>query len=254
MKLHYFELILFRVYSDLKAEADRGYIGFLWWFVEPILYMAAFYIVFGVVMQRGQEGFVYFLLTGLVVWKWFAQSTTLAASSLVTHKNLINQIKLPLQVFPLISVGTVTVKFFLVLLLLITFLLISGGGKFSFNLIYLPFIIFTQLIFTFSIALFVAGIVPFLPDLKLLIDNGLLLMFFLSGIFFYITSFPENLLILVYMNPMAVLISSYRDVLLYAQSPSIDLLMYIILFSSALIVICYSMIKKLSSSYPKVVL
>ena len=54
----FIELVFFKAYADLRAEADRYYISFLWWIVEPLLYMSAFYIIFEVVFHRGGPGFV----------------------------------------------------------------------------------------------------------------------------------------------------------------------------------------------------
>jgi lipopolysaccharide transport system permease protein len=254
MKSHFFQLILYRIYADLKAEADRGYLGFLWWIVEPILFMAAFYVVFGIVMQRGEEGFVYFLLTGLIIWKWFGQSVSMASNSLLAHKNLINQVKLPVVIFPSISVGTTTVKFSIVFILLLIFLVISGGGKPSLYWLLLPIIICIQFIFILSICFISAAIVPVFPDLRLIIDNGLLLLFFLSGVFFDIESLPEDITALVYINPMAMLIDAYRSVLLHAEPPRFDLLFAVVIASIILLVGGFQILRKLNPVYPRIVL
>ena len=62
-------LIIQKAIADLISEARRGYIGILWWIIEPIIYMLVFYIIFVVVFDRGGEDRVAFLLTGLVIWK-----------------------------------------------------------------------------------------------------------------------------------------------------------------------------------------
>ncbi|RME59397.1 ABC transporter permease, partial [Candidatus Parcubacteria bacterium] len=67
--LHYFSLILQKARSDLISEARRGYMGMLWWVLEPLLYLGAFYVLSTIVLHRGGEGAVSFLLVGLVVWK-----------------------------------------------------------------------------------------------------------------------------------------------------------------------------------------
>ena len=66
------ELILYKSYTDIKAEAARSYLGLLWWIIEPVLYLCAFYILFVLVMHRGDKDFVPTFLCGAVVWKWFA--------------------------------------------------------------------------------------------------------------------------------------------------------------------------------------
>ena len=69
---HYISIIFEKAKADLIAEVRRGYLGILWWFIEPLLYLSVFYVVFVFVFDRGGEDGVAFLLTGLVVWKWFS--------------------------------------------------------------------------------------------------------------------------------------------------------------------------------------
>ena len=66
------ELVWYKAYADLRAEAARAYLGVLWWVLEPLLYICVFYVVFGILLDRGGQGFVSFMLCGLVVWRWFS--------------------------------------------------------------------------------------------------------------------------------------------------------------------------------------
>jgi lipopolysaccharide transport system permease protein len=66
VRRHYLDLVRYRAYVDLKSESARSYLGMLWWILDPLMYLAIYYLVFGVVLQRGGEGFVGFLLCGLV--------------------------------------------------------------------------------------------------------------------------------------------------------------------------------------------
>ena len=56
--MKYLDIIFYKTWADLRAEASRAYIGFLWWFIEPILYMGTFYVLFGLGLRMGGEGFV----------------------------------------------------------------------------------------------------------------------------------------------------------------------------------------------------
>jgi lipopolysaccharide transport system permease protein len=96
--------------------------------------------------------------------------------------------------------------------------------------------------------------VPVFPDLRLIIDNGLLLLFFLSGVFFDIESLPEDITALVYINPMAMLIDAYRSVLLHAEPPRFDLLFAVVIASIILLVGGFQILRKLNPVYPRIVL
>ena len=52
------DIINYKTYAELKAEAQRYYLGVLWWLIEPVFYMLVFYFVFAVLFRRGTENFV----------------------------------------------------------------------------------------------------------------------------------------------------------------------------------------------------
>ena len=93
--MNYLELITVKAWADLKSEASRAYIGFLWWFIEPVLYMGSFYLLFGLGLKMGGDNFMYFLLCGLLPWKWFSSSLSNGSLSIIANAGLINQTYLP---------------------------------------------------------------------------------------------------------------------------------------------------------------
>ncbi|MEZ5600916.1 MAG: hypothetical protein R3F36_07955 [Candidatus Competibacteraceae bacterium] len=66
LSAHYRDLILYKTQADLRAEAAKTYIGFLWWVLDPLMFMMIFYVVFGLLLKRATPDFVPFLLIGLV--------------------------------------------------------------------------------------------------------------------------------------------------------------------------------------------
>lgn len=108
----------------------------LWWVIDPILSMAVFYLVFSVMLQSGTEGFVAFLLSGLVIWNWYRQSISNAGGAILTGQGLMGQVHVPKLVFPATTLLTDLTKFALVFVLLLVFLWLSGYpvGMASFRL------------------------------------------------------------------------------------------------------------------------
>jgi len=248
----YLDLIRYKVYAELSAEAARTFLGILWWLIEPVLYMSVFYLIFGVMFQRGGEGFVYFLLVGLVVWKWFDSSIRSGMVSLSTNAAVIQQVYQPKSIFPLIVVLINTSKFLFVMLLLLLFLLISGKPASITWLALLP-LIGIQFVLIAGIASVCATIIPFVPDLKWVVDNGLTMLFFLSGVFFDISALPEHFQGWLRLNPMAVLIDGYRNALLLGQMPDWRQLFWVLLFSCILIVAALRVFNRYDRIYPKLV-
>jgi lipopolysaccharide transport system permease protein len=215
---HYFDLALYKAYADLRAETARSYLGFFWWIIEPLLYLVVFYFAFGILLKIGRPGYVEFLLVGLVTWRWFDNTIRRGENAVLGSVGLMQQVYLPKYVFPFVAVLSNTVRFSVVLLLLLLYLMLLGPGLMT-SWIALPVTLFVQLLWICAATLLVAAVVPFMPDMRIIIDNGLTLLLFLSGIFFDLSQMPETWIAALKINPMLVLIDSHRAVLLEGHWP-----------------------------------
>jgi lipopolysaccharide transport system permease protein len=244
------DLVLYKTYADLRAEAAKTYINYLWWIVDPILSMLVFYVVFGVLLGRGGDGFVAFLLTGLVFWSWYNQTLSHAGNTILSAGGLMNQVHVPKLVFPVVTILTDFTKFCVVLAVLLLFLWLSGYAV-SAAYLALPFVIAIQLMLCTALSLLLAGIVPYLPDLKLVVNNLIHLQFFLSGIFFAPSEIPEQYHTWFYANPMATLIESYRDILLNGTWPNAVRLTVIAVVCCVVLAAAIALIKRFDTHYPR---
>ena len=247
----YIDIIIYHTYSYLKADATRGYLGGLWWIIEPILYMAAFYIVFSIGLRKSEPDFIPFLLIGLTSWKWFATNIQQGSNSLKANIPIMRQVYVPKYIFLYSVVLTNTIKFIFVIVLLIFFLLFYGI-KFQFAIISLPILILCQLIFILGSSSLLSSIVPFFPDLKILIENVLLFGLFISGIFFDITTMSSSVAYYFKLNPMALIIMNYRKVLLHGEWPIWSEITVITMISIVLIIISTMIFKKYDRYYLKI--
>jgi lipopolysaccharide transport system permease protein len=245
------ELILYKAYADLKAEAARSYLGVLWWIIEPILYLFSFYILFVVVMQRGGENYVQIFLCAAVVWKWFDSGIKGGGNSISAHQGLLQQIYVPKFIFPVIAVLGSTARFIPVFAIFCLFLLASGIPA-KVTWVALPLLMFTQLVLVLSFAMLVGAITPFLPDLNVAIGNGLLLLFFISGVFFNINEVHEPVKSYLLLNPMAGLIDDYRNIMIRGIWPNFERLGFILVSSLALCLLDFFLLKRLDHKYGKV--
>ncbi|RLL49164.1 ABC transporter permease [Mariprofundus sp. EBB-1] len=245
------DVILYRAYSEMRAEVVNGSMGMLLWVVEPLLYLGAFYIVFSALGLRGGTDAVPFLLIGLVVWKWFASSVYRGASSIKSAAAVMQQIHVPKYVFLISALLSVFYQFLIVFGVLLGFLLLYGIEP-GWGWINLVVIVFIQLLLTVGIAGIFAVFLPFFPDLQVIVSNGLTMMFFMSGIFFEIDSVSEFYQRIFYLNPMATMIEAYRDVFLTGQIGDWSSLGIVALISVILIVMVVLLLHKWDRVYPKV--
>lgn len=251
--VHYLELILYMAYSELRAEATRAYLGFLWWFVEPVMYMAVFYLIFETGLRSGGADYAPFLLCGLVAWKWFASTVLAAANALARNAGVMQQVYLPKLVFPLALTVSYAFKFAMIFVILLFYLTVVAGKPVTTAWAALPVLLLVQLALIVAVSVLTASVVPFAPDLKLLLDNLMIMLFFVSGIFFDIANMSEAIQDMLRVNPMAVLIESYRAVLLHGVWPQWDRLAAIVAVSLVLLGVGVALFHKFDRAYPKLV-
>lgn len=214
---NYVEFAWYRALAEVRADVSRGFLGLAWWLAEPILYMGVFFLVFGIVFQQRGENYVSFLLCGLVIWKWFDSSVKNSATSIQHNMGLIYQVYLPKVVFPVIAILTSTARFAFVFVVFLLFLLAIGTPVTAAWFTDLPLLLLLQFALMLGLGMMLSAVVPFVPDVKFLLDNGMMLLFFLSGIFFRFDAVPERIRAYFDLNPVAVLIRSYREVLISGE-------------------------------------
>jgi len=115
------------------------------------------------------------------------------------------------------------------------------------------FIIFAQLLFSAAVSFWVAALVPIVPDLRLVIENCLMLLFFVSGVFFDMSKVEPRVQTFLLLNPMAWLIDSYRSVLLRGTLPNIGYLAGVIALSGVLLYSGYRFLCWYGHEYPKII-
>jgi len=247
----YFEFVLYRSLAEMQADMSRMFLGMFLWLIEPVAYMAIFYLIFGLIFQQRGEDFVSFLLTGLVFWKWFSSTVSGSVNSIQRNMPLINQVYMPKVVFPLVAVVTSTMRFTLVFVVLVVYLLLSGAPFTSAWLVDLPLLLVLQALLTTGLAMTISSMTPLVPDLKFVVDNGLMLLFFLSGIFFRFDFVPDTLRPYFDFNPIGVLIHGFREVLVFGRHVDWSGMWAAFLFTVVLLALGYVLLSKLDRVYPK---
>ncbi len=249
----FWQLLQFRVQCSLKSEASTSYLAYGWWVLEPLLHMGMFYLIFEILLNQGTKDFVAYLLCGLIPWLWFSKSITNATDSIPAARGIMMQTRVPVILFPTEVVAQDSVKQLLVFSVLFVFLM-SYGISISIHWLAVIPIALVQLLLTLSLSLLVAAITPFLPDVRFLIQTGLLMLMMGSGIFYsYDVILPEHRSIF-FMNPMASLIKNYRQALMYQQWPDWQALAIISLASIILIALLAAILRGGNATYARVIL
>lgn len=232
---HYRNLVLHKAYADFRAEAERTYLGVIWWVLEPLINMFIYYLVFGVFLRVGRENFIPYLLTGLVVWRFYDTTVTRAAGSILSNMTLVRQTAFHKIIFPLIAICTCSFEFVFSLGLLFAALMLTGFYP-TIHIVLLPVLLLVLLLFTMATALPLAVMVPFVPDLMKAVQYILRIVFYMSGIMYEISVLPHKAQAFLHWNPAVYIIAGFRDILMYRKWPDYHALWEIAAASCVLIV------------------
>lgn len=252
-RTHLVEVFFTKLVFNLKSEASKTYLSYVWWLLEPALMVAVLYLVFGVFMARGTENFLVFLVCGKISFLWFSKSVMNASNSIMNGRGLINQVSIPKPFFPLLVIFQDAFKQSIVFAFMLTFIVFFGLQA-SWVWLSLVFVILTQFLLICSIALFAAAITPFLPDFRFLIASGMMALMFGSGVFYSYKSviLPAHQQLFL-MNPIANLIKNYRQVLMDNTMPDWFALGSISLGSITLIIVMLFYYKRTDTIYARLI-
>jgi len=245
---HRWDLVLTLIGRDLKLRYNRSVMGIAWSFVTPLSQLLVLNLVFTRVVPLGIPAYGSFLLVGLLTWTWFSISLDQATGSIVDHRELVRQPGFPVGLLPVITVATNLVQFLLALPVLALVIIVAGISVGP-ALASLPLLIAIQFLFTLGLSFFIATFHVTFRDTKHLLSVLLLLGFYLTPIFYPAERAPERLALLYQMNPMAVLIESYRDVLLENRLPPVVPLLLTSGVSVLLLVVGYRVFRRASDRF-----
>lgn len=206
----------------LQSEASRYYFGYFWWILEPLLFVAVFYLVFSVFLKTRQEDFLVFLMCGKLPFIWFSKSVSQASGSIMANAGLIGRIDIPKTMFPMAIIQEGLYKQSMVFLLLFGVLFVYGYTP---SLLWLWLIPIMAVYYLMIVACSFAGafLVCFMRDFTMFISLGMMFLMFTSGIFWDVREIGSPAMtdaILTY-NPMAFILDAFRQVLMYNVTPNL---------------------------------
>ena len=142
----YRELLKSNVQKEIRGKYKGSFLGVLWSFVNPLLQVLVYALVFPFILKNTQENYVVFLIIGILPWTWFVTSISQGTSCILANAGIIKKVYFPREILPISVVTSGLVNFLISCIIIFIFLLLSGIG-FSINLIFIPIVISIQYIF-----------------------------------------------------------------------------------------------------------
>lgn len=220
---HYRAMIWMLVQRDLRGKYKASFLGFLWTFINPLLQLVVYTMVFSVIMRAGIEKYYLFLFVALIPWIFFSTSVQGGSMCILQQKNLVTKIYFPRQVLPIAHVTTAFVNMLYCFVVVLAVVGLSIGWNLL-ALVYLIPIMMVEYLLALGMALLFSGITVYLQDMQYILNIIVMAWQFLTPIMYSIDQVPEQIQWVFYINPMTSIILAYRDILYYKTTPQLETL------------------------------
>ena len=230
IRQHLLELFRYRtlvnglVIRELKARYRGSFLGFLWTFLNPLLLLGVYALVFNFYLKIRVEHYAGFMFVGLLPWIWFSSSLVEGTNSITSGGSLVTKVLFPSQVLPMVKILANLVNYLLSFPILFAFLWAMGVYQ-GWPLLWLPIIILLHLLFIEGLVLLLATVNVFFRDVQHILVNLLTLWFFLTPILYPLAQVPKPFDRWALLNPMAQITIAYQDVFFYNRNPNLKFLL-----------------------------
>jgi ABC-type polysaccharide/polyol phosphate export permease len=208
------------VMKDLKLKYRGSVIGFMWSLANPLLMTIVYTFAFRFVMRVGGEGFVFYLMLGLLAWTFFASSASMSTGAIADNGGLVKSIWFPRAILPTAGVLFNLAQYLLTVLVFLPFMLLYFHVPLAAPMLLFPVFIALQTIFTIGVALILSTSAAFFRDVRHLVEIGLAVLFWATPIVYELANAPARMRPFVLFTPVSPFITAYHDIFFYRQWPS----------------------------------
>ncbi len=235
------------VSATLRVRYQRGFLGFFWTLLHPLLMLTVLSVVFSRILRFEMDNYPVFLFSGLIPWQFFSASLSNSSTSLLTNQGLIRRISVYLLLFPVsdLMVAVVNMVFAMIAMFI---LLMFLGAHVSVHLILVPVGLIFLFIFTLGVSLIAMTLTTFFRDFEHMISVLLQALFFATPIF-YPTSEVPKLAPLLNANPLSWILVFFHDGLYYHAWPSAQTWIIASAASLSMLLVGYLLYKRYEHEY-----
>ena len=243
----YREMIISLVRKDLRGRYKGSVLGFLWTFLNPLLQLVVYTIVFSTILRAGIDKYYLFLFVALIPWIFFSTSLQGGSTCILNQKGMVTKIYFPREVLPIAHVISCFVNMLLTFIVIFIVIFFSGVPLRIEALIYLPVIMAVEFLLCLGFAMLAASVTVYFRDFEHILGIVVMAWQYLTPVMYSMDMIPESLQGIFSLNPMTPVIVAYRDILYYSQVPHISTLLHAFLLGIVFLIIgfiVFLMLKK----------
>lgn len=249
----YFNYSIISARAQLRSEVANSYLNWIWWVLDPFCFMLIYTFIFGYVFKASELYFPVFIFIGLSMWDFFNRTIKNSVKIVKSNKAIVTKVYIPKFILIFIKLWVNAFKM-LISFGIVVLLMVVYQVPISWNVLYFIPVIITFMLFVFACSTFLLHFGVYVEDLHNVVEIALKFVFYLTGVFYSVEKrIPMYGEWLNKLNPVAFLISSMRECLMYQSAPDLTVLLFWFVSSLLLSILGIRTIYKNENSYVKMI-
>lgn len=245
----YREMINAFIRRDLRGRYKGSVLGFLWTFINPLLQLCVYSLVFSLILKVDKPKYYLFLFVALIPWIFFSSSVQGGSTCIIAYKDMVKKIYFPREVLPIATVTTNFVNMLLCFIVIFAVVIFSGTRLYVPALLCLIPVLAVEYILALGMAFLVSAITVYLRDMEHILGIVLMAWQYLTPVLYEFEMIPERFRFLFSLNPMTPIISACREILYYSRVPDLTTLISAFVMGVAVLVIGWFVFSKLKRRF-----
>lgn len=241
--------VISSIKTEYKGRFARNKLGLLWMIFQPLSMVLIYSLILSQIMTSKLPGvttqyaYPVYLLSGIIAWTLFSEVMSRCVNIFIENANLLKKLSFPRLALPLIVIGSSTVNF--ILMAIIIYIVLGILGHFPYHTLYwLPLLAVITLGLSSGLGLFCGIINIFIRDIGQLIAIIMQFWFWLTPIVYMVNIIPQKFQGLILINPLTGIVMGFQNVILYDKPPNVNLLIYPSLLAVVFLILTSVLYKK----------
>lgn len=225
---NYRDLLIVLVEKELKVRYNNKALGYLWSIASPLTSALVYYVAFKVFMRVHIEDYPLVLVSGVFPWQWFTNCVGSAPNLFVGNSTIIKKVSFPRNLIPLCTCLNHMIHFLASVPVILLFIFMFNKTPTIAWLYGFPILLIAQLLTVYGLSLVLASINLFFRDLERLTNILTSLLFYFTPIIYPIELIPDFYRRFLWINPVAPLIVSWRELILEGRLEPTNLVISVV--------------------------
>lgn len=224
----YRELLKTSIKKEIRGKYKASFLGVLWSFINPLLQVLVYAIVFPYMLRNTGDDYIIYLVTGIIPWTFFLNVVNECVGCVKANAGIIKKVYFPREILPISSALSGIINFFISCIIILFFCFLWHVG-FSWHLLLVPFLALVEGMLALGFGMALGAMNAYVQDLEYIVNFILNMGFYASPIIYRIDMFSEGSLLikLISYNPLTVIMNGYRGAFLYHTMLSTNEILYI---------------------------